>query len=158
MNNGNKKKLENKGEKQSMSQVFSETRHSYHDLCLTCITCNKNFDYPATEQDFFAKNNLEAPKRCRDCRAKKNKQSDSTPIPVQSEGLNHKSNKTQLDLMVSPQTHFIESILANSLNFLNQIEIITNEFKFLKKEITELKVENQKIHESLKKIQKQLKV
>jgi hypothetical protein len=43
----------------------------YDDLCLNCIQCDSAFDYPATEQDFFAKRGLEAPKRCRRCRTTK---------------------------------------------------------------------------------------
>ena len=48
-------------------------KSQYHDMCLTCVGCLKNFDFPTTEQDFFAKHGLEPPKRCRECRAKKQK-------------------------------------------------------------------------------------
>lgn len=55
---------------------------AYDDLCLTCIGCNQPFDYPATEQDFFAQHGLDDPKRCRRCRSMKQGNDKQSPYPT----------------------------------------------------------------------------
>lgn len=38
------------------------------DLDLVCIDCGDAFDFPASEQHYFAERGLQQPKRCRGCR------------------------------------------------------------------------------------------
>ena len=47
--------------------------HEYQDRALECIDCGEEFVFTAGEQHFFADKGLKnEPKRCKDCKAKKN--------------------------------------------------------------------------------------
>lgn len=46
----------------------------YENKILTCIDCGQEFEFTASEQDFFASKNLSEPKRCKEDRAKKKRE------------------------------------------------------------------------------------
>lgn len=45
----------------------------YKDITLTCVDCGKEFVWTATEQAFFHSKDLSQPKRCRECRLQRRK-------------------------------------------------------------------------------------
>lgn len=49
---------------------------TYEDQTLTCMDCGQDFVFSAGEQEFYASKNLSAPRRCKDCRAKKKMERD----------------------------------------------------------------------------------
>lgn len=73
---------------------------NFEDLLLTCIVpkCKKEFPLPATEQDFFYRNNLENPKRCPVCRSMKKAAGAAmrTPITEKVLGLSQREQKSVL--------------------------------------------------------------
>lgn len=46
------------------------------DMVLNCWDCKVDFTFSAGEQDFYKKNSLSEPKRCKDCRAAKRAKQD----------------------------------------------------------------------------------
>ncbi len=46
----------------------------YEDKTLTCADCNKEFEWSASEQEFFAEKKFAPPKRCLECRQKRRKE------------------------------------------------------------------------------------
>lgn len=120
----------------------------YSDMCLTCIGCGKNFDFPATEQDYFARHSLDSPKRCRDCRAKKQKKNE---IPVQREENRrvYKSSANGPTLYV--ENNDLEKTKAEKgSEFL--LILLLNEVKELRRENSELLLETKTIKTELNRI------
>ena len=47
--------------------------YEYNDILLTCVDCSQEFVFSAGEQQFFADKGLKnQPKRCKECKEKKN--------------------------------------------------------------------------------------
>ena len=121
---------------------------AYTDMCLTCVDCEKDFDFPATEQDYFAKNELDPPKRCRDCRAKKQQLRGSTFVSRPQKGLQHRMQSALLqptETQTPPSQPKIEQPISNfglGVSSSNQDNaIILNEIRSLRQEVFSLRNE-----------------
>lgn len=44
---------------------------TFQDRSLTCVDCGNDFVWTAKDQDFFQRKGFQQPKRCKDCRTKK---------------------------------------------------------------------------------------
>lgn len=47
---------------------------TFNDQILTCSDCGTDFTWTANEQEFYQSKGFQAPRRCRECRAKKKEQ------------------------------------------------------------------------------------
>lgn len=48
--------------------------NEYENKILSCIDCGREFEFTASEQEFFSSKNLSEPKRCKEDRLKKKQQ------------------------------------------------------------------------------------
>lgn len=53
------------------------TEGNYRDQTLTCVDCERPFQFTAGEQRWFVEKGFHAPKRCKDCRQAKKAAEDS---------------------------------------------------------------------------------
>ena len=49
--------------------VFLYTPSTYSDKILSCVDCNQEFVFAATDQQFYAEKEFSEPRRCASCRA-----------------------------------------------------------------------------------------
>ena len=104
----------------------------FDDLCLTCVDCGSSFDYPATEQDFFLKHGLAAPKRCRRCRPAKQPPSDRqfhvSPNPLRK-----------------PDPIPVAAPVKSTIDQTKELESLRAELRSMKMDMDELKLEVKEI-------------